>query len=325
MQMTFSWSETPETKKRSGTFNVQRYNAKGIPRPGRDGSKETFMHYRNRTGFTLIELLVVIAIIAILAAILFPVFAQAKRAAKQTATLSNIKQNDLGLQMYVNDYDDVCMPTWQNYWLNMFPAQFIYPYTKSLAIDWDAANPTPSFAGITPGAPGAYGQLGTISWNMWAMSDLWYNMRTLSSQDNISNRCVLLPFSNPPLEQQNQGFGYTGDPSGDIGWYTFDSTLQVCYDSTDVTYGNSPAGGVTLAANTWHAGGQVTGYLDGHAGVAKGMILTTNGQCGNLFNQYYADTQYDGATITTPYTIYEQFYLQPRVLQYWSTYYSPTE
>jgi len=59
-----------------------------------------------RKGFTLIELLVVIAIIAILAAILFPVFAQAKAAAKKTASLSNHKQNLTGMIMYASDYDD---------------------------------------------------------------------------------------------------------------------------------------------------------------------------------------------------------------------------
>lgn len=59
-----------------------------------------------RSGFTLIELLVVIAIIAILAAILFPVFAQAKEAAKKTVCLSNMKQIGLGLQLYLNDFDD---------------------------------------------------------------------------------------------------------------------------------------------------------------------------------------------------------------------------
>jgi prepilin-type N-terminal cleavage/methylation domain-containing protein len=60
-----------------------------------------------RKAFTLIELLVVIAIIAILAAILFPVFAQAKSAAKVTASISGMKQMALGLQMYSTDFDDM--------------------------------------------------------------------------------------------------------------------------------------------------------------------------------------------------------------------------
>jgi prepilin-type N-terminal cleavage/methylation domain-containing protein len=60
-----------------------------------------------RKGFTLIELLVVIAIIAILAAILFPVFAQAKAAAKKSATLSNLKQNATAVAIYQQDADDI--------------------------------------------------------------------------------------------------------------------------------------------------------------------------------------------------------------------------
>jgi len=60
---------------------------------------------KNRA-FTLIELLVVIAIIAILAAILFPVFAKAKMAAKSITCISNIKQIGLAFEMYLNDYDD---------------------------------------------------------------------------------------------------------------------------------------------------------------------------------------------------------------------------
>ncbi len=60
-----------------------------------------------RSAFTLIELLVVIAIIAILAAILFPVFAQAKDAAKQTVCISNTKQMAIGGLLYATDNEDV--------------------------------------------------------------------------------------------------------------------------------------------------------------------------------------------------------------------------
>ncbi len=68
-----------------------------------------------RTGFTLIELLVVIAIIAILAAILFPVFAQAKAAAKKVTCLSNVKQLNYAWLMYANDADDRWVTTGKKY------------------------------------------------------------------------------------------------------------------------------------------------------------------------------------------------------------------
>ncbi|MCU0316038.1 MAG: prepilin-type N-terminal cleavage/methylation domain-containing protein [Fimbriimonadaceae bacterium] len=64
-----------------------------------------------KNAFTLIELLVVIAIIAILAAILFPVFAQAKDAAKKTQSVSNLKQFSTAVQIYLADSDDVMPPS----------------------------------------------------------------------------------------------------------------------------------------------------------------------------------------------------------------------
>jgi len=88
--------------------------------------------------FTLIELLVVIAIIAILAAILFPVFAQAKAAAKKTQALSNIKQLGTGTLLYLSDSDDLfpkaqSLDQFNNGWANSW-AIVTQPYSKSYDI-----------------------------------------------------------------------------------------------------------------------------------------------------------------------------------------------
>ena len=82
----------------------------------------------HRSGFTLIELLVVIAIIAILAAILFPVFAQAREKARQTTCLSNCKQIALAFQMYQQDYDGSF--TWQGPHLGDDNFDFMAPGAK---------------------------------------------------------------------------------------------------------------------------------------------------------------------------------------------------
>jgi|SRR5579871_515508 len=73
-------------------------------------SAQSTRHATPNSGFTLIELLVVIAIIAILAAILFPVFAQARAKARQTSCLSNFKQVSLSILMYNQDYDETMPP-----------------------------------------------------------------------------------------------------------------------------------------------------------------------------------------------------------------------
>jgi prepilin-type N-terminal cleavage/methylation domain-containing protein len=76
-----------------------------LRRPRRGAPRTAFPNARH--AFTLIELLVVIAIIAILAAILFPVFAQARESARKASCLSNTKQLGLGVMMYVQDYDEM--------------------------------------------------------------------------------------------------------------------------------------------------------------------------------------------------------------------------
>lgn len=86
---------------------------------------------KQRLAFTLIELLVVIAIIAILAAILFPVFAQAKAAAKKTQDLSNHRQIIMAIMMYAGDYDDRTCATHHD----LVPPETIadfYPWYKPL-------------------------------------------------------------------------------------------------------------------------------------------------------------------------------------------------
>jgi prepilin-type N-terminal cleavage/methylation domain-containing protein len=108
-----------------------------------------------RKAFTLIELLVVIAIIAILAAILFPVFAQAKAAAKKTQALSNVKQLSTAMVMYIGDYDGVYYEAAQGFSTGTENANsfiwngWLQPYTKSTQLALDPANtyPVQNFAG----------------------------------------------------------------------------------------------------------------------------------------------------------------------------------
>jgi prepilin-type N-terminal cleavage/methylation domain-containing protein/prepilin-type processing-associated H-X9-DG protein len=87
-----------------------------------------------KRGFTLIELLVVIAIIAILAAILFPVFAQAREKARMTSCLSNLKQIGTATMMYAQDYDET-LAGWS--FGNIKPTMFNMP--ENANYDWGMA------------------------------------------------------------------------------------------------------------------------------------------------------------------------------------------
>jgi len=97
---------------------------------------------QRRGGFTLIELLVVIAIIAILAAILFPVFAQAREKARAASCLSNEKQMGTALMMYGQDYDEG-LPPWSDYWVCATNSVALMPCRANPGLDtidryWDS-------------------------------------------------------------------------------------------------------------------------------------------------------------------------------------------
>lgn len=180
----------------------------------------------HRRGFTLIELLVVIAIIAILAAILFPVFAQARAAAKKTQSISNLKQATLGAIMYSGDNDDL-MPLGQSSSPGNIPDwswNYIIPVPVSL---YAAADP---------------------QWKKEVATQFVFN----SMQPYIKNLNIL----QCPGGQRIVRGGFTFSPSAAIPesspgvTYTYNGLLS-SYPSSNV---NSP----TSAPMFWHGHGRRT-------------------------------------------------------------------
>jgi prepilin-type N-terminal cleavage/methylation domain-containing protein len=168
-----------------------------------------------RSGFTLIELLVVIAIIAILAAMLFPVFAQAREKARAIACLSNSRQLATANFMYTQDYDEVILPS-TNYAvaisdpLRIWPAM-VQPYVKNqgvftcpsaqnakFATDWSLRGYAPiGYNGLT-----AYDPAGV---------EAPTSVAALASLDEPS-RTVLLA-DTPSGDTGNKYRGYVFDPA----------------------------------------------------------------------------------------------------------------
>ncbi|MFN3650143.1 MAG: DUF1559 domain-containing protein [Armatimonadota bacterium] len=124
-----------------------------------------------RRGFTLIELLVVIAIIAILAAILFPVFAQAREKARAASCTSNLKQIMTGVKMYSQDYDEQSMEylwyqvpggVWHT-WMEM-----VNPYVKNTGVFMCPSAPKDRSAYVTSCADAPASVPSTYVWPGWA-------------------------------------------------------------------------------------------------------------------------------------------------------------
>jgi len=216
-----------------------------------------------RFGFTLIELLVVIAIIAILAAILFPVFAQAKLAAKKTVSLSNLKQIGLAWMMYGNDYDDYTMPAyysqnnftstywWWGYLASPNPVDltqgFLQPYSKSTGIEAD-----PVFK-----ESDTVNTLGSLGYgyndDYLTISDANYN------QDGISYSGIQEPASTMAFATSAQ-------------WNNFSSSTGFLQGVglIDAPSYNDP----TVQGR--YAGDGVVAWCDGHAKSVKAVIRSAN-------------------------------------------------
>lgn len=145
-----------------------------------------------KRAFTLIELLVVIAIIAILAAILFPVFAQAKVAAKKSASLSNTKQLATGTIMYSADYDDV-MPRAFGYYPGV---GHMWGYIHDVPADW--RNPGPMYLEFVQGSPSN------------ALQPYAKNYNILESPGVKSDNFPGVDYSVGVKPAQNVGYNYNG-------------------------------------------------------------------------------------------------------------------
>ena len=153
----------------------------------------------NRKAFTLIELLVVIAIIAILAAILFPVFAQAKSAAKKTVAISNLKQSGLASMLYLGDYDDTTMPmvrisTNQDPLAQQYPTAcfgpscrfgypiLLQPYSKNTEMFYDPSDKADDPVLADQNGRGRFDRSSSLFWyNFGHYASFGYNRRYLNT------------------------------------------------------------------------------------------------------------------------------------------------
>ncbi len=256
----------------------------------------------SRRGFTLIELLVVIAIIAILAAILFPVFAQAREKARQTSCLSNVKQLTLAQLMYTQDWDEK-FTGWNwgqrfvmdssSYW-----SVCALPYIKSIklyqcpsdALEWPTVN---DWTGQGPDA-GAHDPFASWSDRNWWEKPNNPNFISYGINEALMSGRKMAAIRSPA------NYGMIMDSSIGLvnSWETGDATEQtyiacraafsnqgcclIWQDNHPASWFKANYSAQELESATRHTGGQNVSFVDGHAKFLKWEAMTR----GNLSPLY---------------------------------------
>ena len=223
-----------------------------------------------KRAFTLIELLVVIAIIAILAAILFPVFAQAKLAAKKTACLSNGKNIATAALMYATDNDDYFPSIYDDDAYGGDPLWALYAYIKNTQI-WVGYRPDGDDK-ITGGggAPLDYYK------NDWGYNWGWEirSAEGMLNEEKCSDGGAVAGCGGRGFARYNAGKSQTqlANPAGlFVFGNTYDTPRQTMggmswmLDSKDGTFGNSDARTYNNSSFWYFGNRNAVAYADGHA------------------------------------------------------------
>ncbi len=179
-------------------------------------------------GFTLIELLVVIAIIAILAAILFPVFAQAREKARSITSLSNMNQLATACLMYEQDYDETFPVGLQNAWYADSWDYTLQPYIKSEQVLVDPDDPRTLASGYANwmGPLVSYAANGYMLYNnstgKWDMDGVMGVSQSWMGQTTTSDARVTYPASTILIAEKDNVYPYESDgnaQTGNVYWF----------------------------------------------------------------------------------------------------------